>query len=350
MDTLTHALSGALLVYVASSSIPKTDGLPLRIQMTTGFAAAVFPDLDFVLRAINTLTYLNWHQGPTHSLLMLPIWACLLAQLFSRITRKRYSWKAFFIPACLGMVIHIAGDFVTAYGTMLFAPLTFQRFSLPLVFVVDLWFSLFIIAGLISAFIFPRQKIVAILAFIGLFGYVLFLWILQERAINTGQAFAKALGHSHTKINVLPQPFSPLHWKIIVNHGPHYHVALINLSQTKDTITHTANANFLQKFRTAYQHAALAHWQYYSLLGEPSTDTTLTRTAWYQSDFADFRRFSVFPALERIQHKTDEVCVWFFDLRFSLPLLPPSFRYGMCRNHATHKWRMLQHESTFWID
>ncbi len=83
MNTLTHSLSGALLVYVARPSLSKPNELPLRTRMTAGFVAATFPDSDFALRLINTLTYLNWHQGPTHSLLMLPIWAFLLAHLFS---------------------------------------------------------------------------------------------------------------------------------------------------------------------------------------------------------------------------------------------------------------------------
>ncbi|MER0214635.1 MAG: hypothetical protein DU481_00255 [Nitrosomonas sp.] len=36
------------------------------------------------LRLIGTL---NWHQGPTHSLILLPLWAWLLAWLASRLTR-----------------------------------------------------------------------------------------------------------------------------------------------------------------------------------------------------------------------------------------------------------------------
>ncbi len=86
MDPLTHALSGALLTRAAarlpSPSHPERTALPLRIQITAGFAAAAFPDVDFALRLIDTLTYLNWHQGPTHSLILLPLWAWLLSGLF----------------------------------------------------------------------------------------------------------------------------------------------------------------------------------------------------------------------------------------------------------------------------
>lgn len=92
MDPFTHALSGALLTRAAARHSTESPSgqpeLPLRLQILTGFAAAAFPDIDLVLRLIDTLTYLNWHQGPTHSIILLPLWAWLLAWLFSRLTRQ----------------------------------------------------------------------------------------------------------------------------------------------------------------------------------------------------------------------------------------------------------------------
>lgn len=87
MDPVTHTLSGALLMRaVTSSHTQYAQRLPLRERIVAGSVAAAFPDSDVVLRLIDTLTYLNWHQGPTHSLVMLPFWAFLLAHLFSRFT------------------------------------------------------------------------------------------------------------------------------------------------------------------------------------------------------------------------------------------------------------------------
>lgn len=350
MDTLTHALSGALLVSAARSSLPETDIPPLRMLITAGFVAAVFPDLDFALRVFDTLIYLNWHQGPTHSLLMLPIWAYLLARLFSWAVHGSYPWRAFFVPACLGIAIHIMGDLITSYGLMLFAPFSFQRYSIPLVFVIDPWFSLIIMAGLILSLLFPQRRILAVLILICLVGYVAFLWTLHQRAINVGQDFAKTRQLIYADINVLPQPLSPLNWKVIVSDGDSYHVALINLGHNKNENFLYSNLEFLRELAANYTHTAMVNWQQFKLFGDSLADTELAREAWYQSDFSDFKQFSVFPVLDRIEHGKVETCAWFFDLRFSFPTLPPSFRYGMCRNNDTLKWRILRHRGSFWID
>ena len=73
MDTLTHALSGALL---ARATAPR-DQPPLSIprRVAAGFFACAAPDLDFVIGFIGPVEYLFHHRGVTHSLLLLPLWS-----------------------------------------------------------------------------------------------------------------------------------------------------------------------------------------------------------------------------------------------------------------------------------
>lgn len=211
MDPLTHALSGALLARAVAQSPPqlrpeRETVLPLRVQITAGFTAAAFPDVDFALRLIDTLTYLNWHQGPTHSLILLPLWAWLLARLFAWLTQRHDAWKLFLPPICLGIAIHIAGDFITSYGLMLFAPFSTERFSLPLVFVIDPWFSLIIIAGLIISWRYPRQRIAAMAALACLCGYVIFYGLCTGKPSKSASAMPipklfhkRTLPHCHNR-------------------------------------------------------------------------------------------------------------------------------------------------------
>jgi len=351
MDPFTHALSGALLAR-ATAPLPRLQaGLSLRARIAAGFAAAAFPDLDFSLRLIDTLTYLNWHQGPTHSLLLLPVWAWLLAYLFSRFTRGKYHWKMFYLPACLGIAIHIAGDLITAYGLMLFAPISTQRFYLPFAFVIDPWFSAIIIAGLFASLIFPRKRAAAIFSLVGLVGYVVCLWMLHDRAMNIGQGYANTQMLTRAEVYVLPQPLSPFHWKVIIKNDEAYQVALVTLWRSQYKSLQGTDIGLLKKMAAAYQPFNRVNWQHLAQFGDEPNESDLVREAWNQPVFANFRQFSVFPLLDRIDNDEKEICIWFFDLRFQFPGLPPSFRYGMCRksNHLSD-WYMQRQQGTFWLD
>ncbi len=354
MDPLTHALSGALLARATARPQPQLQSgqpiLPVRLQIATGFAAAAFPDIDLVLRLIDTLTYLNWHQGPTHSLLLLPLWAWLLAQLFSWISRHRYHWKCFVLPASLGIAIHIAGDLITSYGLMLFAPFSTERFSLPLVFVIDPWFTLIVIAGLIASWRHPQQRIAAITALAALCGYVIFLWFLQQQAIKIANLHASTHSIPQAHISVLPQPLSPFHWKIIIRQNEAYHLADIDLLQSSAKPQAEAHKWLLSRMAATYRPEAENNWHIHQRFGDDPAYKPLIRNAWLDPAFEAFRSFAQFPILERLDNSEHGQCAWFYDLRFKFPELPPSFRYGVCRLSSESDWKLVRQKGLFYID
>src|SRR4030065_721684 len=203
MDTITHALSGALLaIATAPGRSPSAaehmgtgaahpDALSQRTRLMAGAAAAAFPDTDFALRAIDTLTYLNLHQGVTHSLILLPVWALALAWLFALLSRQRYRWTAFYGIAAMGLAIHIGGDLITAYGTQLLAPFSAARFSWPLVFVIDPYVTFILVTGLVAARRWPARQS-ALVALLVLTGYLSLQAVLQQSAIGIGAGDARA--------------------------------------------------------------------------------------------------------------------------------------------------------------
>src|SRR5918993_2230956 len=115
MDTLTHALSGALIGRATASRHQGANTLPVGRRMLVGAAAAAFPDLDFVTSYLSPLSYLHHHRGITHSLLLLPLWAMLVAAIFAAIWRWKPPWRAYLGIAPIGIASHIAGALISAF-------------------------------------------------------------------------------------------------------------------------------------------------------------------------------------------------------------------------------------------
>ncbi|SER20116.1 inner membrane protein [Nitrosomonas sp. Nm51] len=359
MDPLTHAMSGALLARAAATAqshqtahTAKTARLPLHLLAAAGFFAAAFPDLDFALRLIDTLIYLNWHQGPTHSLILLPFWAWLLAQLFawlaSRTGSPQYGWRLFYLPVCLGLAIHIAGDLITSYGLMLFAPLSTERYALPLVFVIDPWFTLIILSGLIISWRYPHHRTPAAAAMCVLAGYIVFLFMQRTHALDIAENHVSALPEAC--ISALPQPLSPFHWKIIIEENDRYYVALVDLGSDNNTQNEPGKNWLLPKMAAAYQPVTDIHWRLLRQFGDDIEQSEAVRAAWQHAAFKPFRQFARYPLLERIDHSDQMRCYWFYDMRFKFPELQPSFQFGLCRSHDAPDWQIARHRGLFYID
>ena len=84
--------------------------------------------------------------------------------------------------------------------------------------------------------------------------------------------------------------------------------------------------------------------------GDDLMDKTLIREAWLSPAFAPFRAFAEFPVLDRAENSQYGFCAWFYDLRFEFPLLPPSFRYGACRQTGASEWEIVRERGLFYID
>lgn len=347
MDPVTHILSGALLVRTVQPAGPDRRQ---RQQILVGGVAAAFPDIDIVLRLVDTLTYLNWHQGLTHSLLMLPGWAWLLAHLCARWLGQCAAWRNFFIPACLGLLIHILGDLVTAYGLMLFAPISSSRFAWPLVFVMDPWLTGLIVLGLVTSLYRPAKRACAMLAWLGVGGYLACSGWLQAEAVRAAEAYAVQQRLTQHTVSVLPQPLSPFNRMLIVAEDDRLHVALIHLRRDAPAES-VDGGNWLRQMAAAYRPLTMADWQVYGLYTAPSpAEAALARLAWQQPAMAPFRGFAKFPVLDGIDYTGPGTCIWFIDLRFKLPGLPPSFRYGACREDERSSWYLQRQRGAFWID
>ncbi|MGZ9030077.1 MAG: metal-dependent hydrolase [Burkholderiaceae bacterium] len=346
MDTLTHALSGALIGRALAAPNRARRALPERWfgpplsaaqAVAVGAVAAAFPDIDFVLNWVSDLAYLRGHRGVTHSVLLLPLWSVLLGFLFALLFRRRELWKRAGWIAASGLALHIVGDWITQFGTMLLAPLSDARFGLGSIFIIDLVLTGIVVAGLLGSLLVRSSRVPAVVALALLPMWVGVSLVGRAEALRFARAYADREGIAARMIDAAPRPASPFNWTVVVFDGAQYRYAHVN-TRRGEPLKAGPDANFIRRFSAPYQPLALAEWQ--SALKVPEgPDAALARAAWSHPEFEFFRWFAQFPVFDRIDRGADGECVWFKDLRFLTPgrdEMP--FRYGMCRL-AHDAWR-----------
>jgi inner membrane protein len=171
VDTVTHILLGAV-----------TAQLGFRGRIGPGatwaaVAAAAAPDVDVVLAPIVASTGIETgegfehfaaHRGLTHSLILAPVLAVVVAATWWLI-RRTLARRGVVFPgaraapfwllyACvlLAYVTHPFLDWCTAYGTELLAPLSAEKFAANVIAVVDIFFTPILIATLLACWLARR--------------------------------------------------------------------------------------------------------------------------------------------------------------------------------------------------
>lgn len=319
MDTLTHALSGALLARAIGSpqrSMPR--------HMAAGLLACAAPDLDF-LWARTPADYVVYHRGVTHSLVVLPLWALVLAWLLAKILREPGGWRALYGLCAASLALHIGADLITSYGTMILAPFSDWRAALGTTFIIDPWFSGIIVVGLAFS-LFRKSRDAAVAALVALAGYVGLQYVLKEQALE----FARA--HGLKEVQVHPRPVSPFNWALFASDDEKHETANVNLVRRVPKSWHPGES-FIARLDAAYQPLGSALWVARYRYG--TTDAARARAAWNSPPLAFFRSFALLPAFDGVERG----CYYFVDLRFATPgREPPPFRFGACPDGD--KWRL----------
>lgn len=364
MDTLTHALSGALVARLIAARPPATAHRPLpdgpasrstgRLSafwdgrpgapapwqaVVVGLVAGAFPDIDALAQLAGDVAYLRHHRGVTHSLLLAPLWALVVAGLMSGVfaatRRQKGGWKSLYPVALAAIVTHIAGDWITQFGTMLLAPFSDARFGLGAVFIIDLVFSGLLLAGLALAALVPTRRWPAALGLLAAAGWVGVAWAGKQQAVAVGEQQARAQGWAIEQLVVMPRPASPFNWTVSVFDGQRYHVAHVNTQRT-EALKATPDDHFIRRFSAPFLPVTQAAWQSTPRFGDPAATPAWVAAAWQHEAFAFYRWFALTPALLKAEERraadgTAERCAFFRDLRFEFPGREEApFRYGIC--------------------
>src|SRR6266571_2828584 len=167
MDTITHGIAGALIGKAVFRGEDMFASHPMnrgRIVTWSLMLGAIFPDFDVVrdIFSHDKLLVITWHRSVTHSLVMLPLWALLLAGI-TRAFASRRKWEApsFLALAgiyAVGILSHILLDLVTSFGTMIWSPLEWSRPAWDLIFIVDFTLTAIFLVPQLLAWVYAHPE------------------------------------------------------------------------------------------------------------------------------------------------------------------------------------------------
>jgi inner membrane protein len=307
--------------------------------MAAGFLACAAPDLDFVLGFIGPEAYLAHHRGVTHSLILLPLWALVFSWILARLLREPGGWRALYGVTAMSLALHIAGDVITSFGTIVFAPFSDWRAQLGTTFIIDLWFSGIIVIGLLLSAVLRGHRWPAVAAGLLLVSYVGFQFVLKQQALDVAREYAVAQRLSaDVQASAQPRPPTPFNWTVFVSDDEAQRYAHINLVR-QEPRRYAPGDGFIARIDSPYLPAAQAVWVKRSRYGETAEVRQLALEAWNNPGMTVFRWFAALPAYDGASEGGK--CLWFTDLRFLTPGrdgMP--FRHGACRDAPGGQWRM----------
>lgn len=227
MDTITHGLIGAL---ASKTGFYQKAGRIATVAFTTG---AIFPDIDVVTSLLGPDFSLRYHRGITHSVIAAPFFALLLGTIFYRFSSFK-NLKVLVMMVALGIYSHIFFDLITSYGTVIFDPLSTERYAWHLVFILDPFITLPVLIGLILSWKRRKSAIkVSFAVFVFLSLYLLFCF--YTRGINSERLndFANERSLDVIKSSIYPRPLAPLFWMWAIETKDSFYKINVNILKTR---------------------------------------------------------------------------------------------------------------------
>lgn len=180
MDNIAHTLSGLATRDVAPKSLFKS-----KPFFWVALVVANIPDMDIFAWFVSQEFYFRVHRGITHSVFLIPLWGLLGAAACYFISKKRVPFFKAWLWYSIIVIVHVTVDWITSYGTALFAPLSEKTYSAHLFPIVDIWFLLpLVILLLVGKFFSEQRRKVAVIVISFLLIYGGFRFTMKSSAEN----------------------------------------------------------------------------------------------------------------------------------------------------------------------
>jgi inner membrane protein len=222
MDSITHLFAGAAIAAAIAPAQRR------RAAMLVGAIAGSLPDVDnLVLMFAEPVARFVEHRGPTHSLVLLPLYAIacwwLLRFVYAASREAPLRWL---LVCLLTLLSHVLLDAATVYGTRLFWPIDRTPVMGASLFIVDPLLTLPLVVGCVLAF-FMRAKpqatawVTLLLALSAT--YVGWSLVAKQHIESTVRAHFAQRTTASIDLLTVPTPFNTLVWRVLVSSKEGYY-------------------------------------------------------------------------------------------------------------------------------
>ena len=214
MDSLTQLTFGAAC---AEAIIGKKVG---RKAAVWGAILGTLPDLDVFIPLGGPVNDFVYHRGFSHSLIVIAVLSPMIAWLITKVhpDTKRY-YRRWVLLSLLVLEASVLLDLLTIYGTQIFWPLDTTPVAIPVLFIIDPFFTLPLLSGVLAALVLKRQRSLGHrLNTVGLTLSLAYLvWAFGAAEFVERRVTAKLVRQevSYSQFISSPAPFNTLLWRIV---------------------------------------------------------------------------------------------------------------------------------------
>jgi inner membrane protein len=272
-----------------------------------GAIGGLIPDVDVVLSAVDPMSELRYHRGPTHALWFGPVVGAALGYLLwrtrgSREPSARRSWVGLIVTATF---THPLLDVFTTYGTQLLTPFSNRRFSLDTVPIIDPLYSLpLLLAILIGWRTGWRSRMAKAGAWLALAlstGYLLYGLHLNQQATAHARVALTREGLVASDVRSYPTMFQVYLRRIVVHTDDEVRIGWLSLWNGRDIA-----------------------WERFPVSRGPEVDRV---RASYEGRV--FEWFTSEQTAARVERRGEETIVEIGDLRYGFPGQPAQPLWGI---------------------
>ncbi|MAF31239.1 MAG: hypothetical protein CMF60_03445 [Magnetococcales bacterium] len=309
------------------------DSSPLgHWRLVAGAVAGAFPHIDWFFQILGPSFYLAYKDSVTWSLLLMPIYANLIAFVLSLISQK--SWKDF-VPVTLGVLLMTSLlAMLTSKGIQPFAPFSHYNVSLGLIYPFDLSIMGVSILAISCGLLLPRfKRDFGRFAVVLVVAYTLVLTTFYFKARSFAKTYAEAFNLKVEGYHIIPQPISAFNWRIVIEtEDQRFHDTMINLFRDEEVVLDGEDSR-TNRIDSLYKPMDKAIWRVYRRYGYKNK--VFAKSAWvsmYKSSDA-FKRISKYWVSKDVIRHNGNSCARFIDLRREGSRKVEEYIFMICREN-----------------